>query len=210
MNITHFWPSVDTAPELNTNTILDLLERRRRTFTGFAEIEKNQGFIQPTISLSTARGQDTERLLAFRVIEEAQESISAISTEHRSEEAIDAINYLVSLLLLDANVTPPDEAVNCVFKGITEYFSFPHSRKLELIDLGSLSQWLAGDLAEVLRNRTWMHNAQDIYFSHANVIYEVIQQCLYILLAPFPDWDTFWKYYVAKDLVLQFRLDTGY
>lgn len=213
MNITHLWP--EEVPGFSREALAELMRLRQETFRGFAEIEAEKGFVKPTVSISTTRGQDTIRLMAFRVIEEVAESIAAIEEAHCKEEAIDALNYLLSLFLLDKTSLKPERTLD-MLEQCFNYWLFSYlagggePKPLVAEDFQLFGTMLCGQVAEGLRNRSWMHNAQDTYFSQQKNFYSAMSTCVMRLLSVFESWDEFYCYYVGKDRVLQFRLKTNY
>lgn len=201
-NIRDFWP-LEASP-LTREVWGDLLELRYQTFTGFAILEQAQGIVRPTVNLSTAVGQETLRLLAFRVIEELGEAHLAIDKDHYYEELIDAFNYLLSLTLLEGKVKPE----LLVQLEVSTTVIGKHPSRMNYSTIGYCAVELGGKLGDYLRNRPWMHNAQSTYFDGDLVV--LIKTTMETILSLFPDESTFYKYYVAKDSVLQFRLRSKY
>lgn len=193
---------------------LDLLDLRIETFRGFAEIEEGRGFVQPKASFSTSKGQEMLRILLFRVIEEASESYDSVDLTHAKEEAIDAVNYLMSALLLDTAFFSREVlAADLLHVAEAVFGSRGHVRVSTTIgqmSLGSLSYHIAGTLADTFRNRAWMEQSQAPYFEGAITAREVFRKVLVILLQVFESWEEFYKFFTAKDMVLQFRLSTKY
>jgi len=209
MNITDLWPT-ETPPVFSMDAVNDLLNRRRSTAYGFAEREVEKGFIKFPTSLSTPQGQEMARILMFRAIEEYVEANDASSKEHTLEELIDSVNYLWSLFFLDENVLPRPVVLTSMSTwpwmcgAATWYESVPSPG-----DVGRFSMAL-GMATDHFRNRAWMENAQDLYFNGGEPLLDAIRAATRLILMYFPDWSTFWQYFVAKDNVLQFRLRTRY
>lgn len=201
-NIRDFWP-LEASP-LTREVWADLLELRYQTFTGFATLEQDQGIVRPTVNLSTAVGQETLRLLAFRVIEELGEAHLSIDKDHYYEELIDAFNYLLSLTLLEGKVKPE----LLVQLEVSTPVIGKHPSRMNFSTIGYCAVELGGKLGDYLRNRPWMHHAQSTYFDGDLVV--LIKTTMETILSLFPDESTFYKYYVAKDSVLQFRLRSKY
>ena len=205
MNIHHFFPKQEEPFENSAHNWTEIFNRREHTFRGFAEIEKDKGFIQPAVSTNTAAGQEMLRILGFRVIEEAAESLDARTWPHRKEEIIDSFNYLISMVTIDDNLQTFD-AYTSMLRGITAQLFSPHHKQtpLTLTGLGNISHQIAGRLADTFRNRAWMNHAQDIYFAGGSVMRLTVGGVTRTLLQVFTDFDEFYRYYVAKDDVLQF------
>lgn len=221
MNIHSFIPTLRGNTPLipDLDAMMKMLEMRRITYSGFAMLEADKGFLTPTISLHTTKGQEALRLLMFRVIEEVIESVMADERAHALEEAIDAINYLWSMLIVDPKIfqerstasflalvfTDPIEVMRDSSPGL-----FSHIHSLTNDHVSHIVQWLAGDVGDLLRNRAWMNNSQSIYFEGSNVLLLSIVRVTRVLYNLFESWDEFAEYYYAKDMVLQFRLRTNY
>lgn len=218
MNIQHTMPAPDAVPPCTIETLQIFLEMRRRTFKGFAEIEEHKGLITPRANFNTPHGQEVLRMLMFRVIEECVESMNSKSRPHILEEAIDAYNYLWSILVVDEGRLGNDLQVATM---LYETFVDPaaatsltwaesHIPFLSHADVGCVAAWLAGDVGDLMRNRAWMNNAQDVYFTGNRVLALAICRVSFCLYRLFSDWQEFAAYYIAKDAVLQFRLRTNY
>lgn len=176
----------------------------------FMVVENGKGFVQAPTSLETSRGQEMLKLLMYRVIEEYAESLESVDPKHVKEELIDAFNFLCELLLLE---DPNDltilhrtmlEAVDKVLLDPEHSATAPNEfycRKL-------VEQ--VGKLGNFLRNRPWMNNAQDVYFSGREELQKVVYWTAELIMESFDDWDDFWRFYTAKDRVLAFRLRSNY
>jgi hypothetical protein len=79
----------------------------------------------------------------------------------------------------------------------------------EVEDLGELSLIL-GRVGDLLRNRAWMVHPQDIHFTGREALDKAIIYVSMIIFESFKNFEEFWRYYVAKDNVLQFRLRSKY
>lgn len=217
MNIQQFWPETDTLFEPTTDQILDLIRRRLATYCGFASLEQTKGVLRPTVNLNTSIGQEALRVLMFRVIEEATESYMATDPDHVKEEAIDAINYLWSIFVIDpGRYTLPEVAsvLTLVFTqpAVATRLSEPPvtSQTLSAQDIGDISIWLSGDVGDMLRNRAWMNNSQSIYFEGTKILELSILRVTRRLMKVFSGFDEFCRFYLAKDDVLQFRIRSHY
>lgn len=208
----------------NTQPVFDLLtsrqmtttmiELRDATFTGFAALEVEKGFVKPSVNFSTSHGQEMFKIMLFRVIEECAESIQGNDETHRKEEAIDALNYLLSAIMLDRDLFPVDTIAGYLFEAAYKTFvSYPHfmlNRPLEISDLGLISYKIGAELADTFRNRAWMSNPQAIYFEGMDTVEKTFNLICVRLMQCFSTWQEFQMYYLAKDAVLQFRLKTKY
>lgn len=195
------WPEVEDVPVNNAGSWLTLLGLREKTFMGFAAREGEKGIVEVPVSLNTARGQDVVRLYAFRALEEYSEALDASDYDHVLEELIDSVNYWMSLLCLEDREWP-------FLTGFKWPVHFGHVRPSEH-DLGKMAHKFM-QVMDVFRNRSWMANPQDVYFAGYGQLNQAIEYALNLIASSFPDWPTFWRFYIAKDNVLQFRLRTNY
>lgn len=70
---------------------------------------------------------------------------------------------------------------------------------------------IADKLGDLLRNRSWMNNSQDAYFTGKPKLIELLCELTQLVYQhSFRNFDEFAKYFVAKDRVLQFRLRSKY
>lgn len=207
MNI--FDVKVDLPDESSREFWTRFMELRKTRFYAFCQVEiLNEGLLQPNISLSTAKGQEAFRILAFRVIEELAEAVQAQSQPHQLEEMADAINYVLSIPYLDLSIISDTSILeSCVFLSTQKNFI---SSPLDFYDLGSVSYQLGVETGDYLRNRAWTKNAQDLYFVGARKLLECLQTILSVLFVPFKDFDELRWYLIAKDEVLKFRIRTNY
>lgn len=209
MNILQFMPDPAHVPQVsNYDTWFHFLEMRHATFRGFAELEKREGFVRPTIPISTAAGQEVLRILFFRVLEELSESFLSNDEAHRKEELIDATNYLLSTALLDGDLIRIEQfAMKLAVQGEKTRYT---SAVMGIEELGQITVMVGGHLADTFRNRAWMRGAQDLYFSGVAVYYREVLNIMDLILGGFASFQEFAAYYIAKDHVLQFRLKSGY
>lgn len=216
MNIQQCWPTWTEHRELSVEHLLTMLQMRQQRFRGFASVEEGRGFMRPKASVNTSAGQEMLRLLMFRVIEECAESYMADDMDHVKEEAIDAINYLWAIPILDEDRWPLPELAKMMHLTFamptvaTRLTWPPVTPRLTLDDLANVSLWLAGDVGDLLRNRAWMQNAQDVYFAGQTRLDLSIARVTYTLFRLFSGWDEFERFYHAKDVVLSFRLRSRY
>jgi hypothetical protein len=218
VNVDVFMPDVEVQP-CTYATWADMLGRRLETFRGFATIEADKGFLRPTVSFHTSRGQEMVRILGFRVIEELTESLEAYDSRiHQLEELIDAFNYLISIPLLDPEVITIENLASRLFLSLE-----PDEPGLTIDDCFGIMEWfrsdegyawivskLAGKLGDSLRNRAWMEQTQDLYFSNSNLLLEIVASVARQIMRCFESWDEFYTYFIAKDEVLKFRLRSHY
>lgn len=216
MNVDHYLPNIQTA-ELNRDTIARLVAMRYETFCGFATIEATKGFVKPAVSFSTSQGQEMLRIMLFRVMEEIIESHNAISVNHIQEELIDALNYMLSAIMLDVNLFSQETVTDMFYKACYDFIlEYPYKSKNwtchspNASEVYHLTKAICGDLAESFRNRAWMNQTQQTYFHGFPIVVEVFRKFMMIILKSFENWDNFYRMYVAKDMVLQFRLQSKY
>lgn len=185
------------------------MQYRKTRFTAFCQVEiLREGLLQPNISLSSARGQEAFRILAFRIIEELAEAVQARSVAHQLEEMADAINYALSIPFLDLSVISSTSTIeSCIYLSTKKNFI---GSPIDFYDLGSVSYKLGVETGDYLRNRAWTKNAQDLYFVGAKKLAECLQTILSVMFLPFKDFDQLRWYLLAKDEVLAFRLRTNY
>lgn len=197
-------------------TVSELLERRRKTFSDFSKIEKEHGgFLEPDLSLMTRQGQEALRVLIFRTFEEVLEGIDAEDPVHYSEELIDAVNYLLSIPLLDKKLEAPvmaalEEAIKTK-KGV----SLP---KETLLGIFAVHMIDTREFLPKLRSRLWEHTVTSIYPDFFPELTKWIVEVFVTLVAsidttcfaPESRWNQFSALYRAKDDVLQFRIQSKY
>lgn len=210
MNVDRYFDQIEIKP-LTKQTLFKMFTDRRVVYQGFAALEAHRGFLEKQASLSTSRGQEQFKLLLFRVLEEVAESIEAEEPVHKKEEIIDAFNYLLSAYQLDPTVVTDVELVNWFFEEtVKKHLGEDKVYPLRMYDLGLLSYHLTGMMGDVLRNRPWMNNAQHTQFEGKELLHQIFQVVVSAFLGSFKNWDEFYLYYEAKNLVLKFRLDTNY
>lgn len=205
MNIHDFWPS-DPEPIKSTPEVWSrLLEMRRQTFMGFAAVEAmHQGVVKPKVSFASVQGQEAIRMLCFRTLEELGEAYLSKDKDHYYEELIDAFNYLLSLFFLEGH--QPRGLEGELHNLSRQLCSEPDRMTLEW--LGEVTVDLGGEMGDYLRNRPWMKNAQSTYFD--GDLIGLLSKTLQDIMFLFPSFDLFYRYYVAKDSTLQFRLRSNY
>lgn len=210
VNIHDFWPAPGELPEPTAQGIAQLLELRRETFHGFLQREARRGLLnEQSLSLSSPRGQDAFRLLLFRCLEELMEAQHSVSISHVKEEVIDAINYFLSLALLDREFHL--QALAAELAACVSQCAFCHSSDVQP-PAETAAQLIqnASAVLETLRNRAWQSHAQSAHFDGYELLSTYMCSGLLLLLQYFTGWEEFVSYYIAKDRVLQFRLRSGY
>jgi len=214
MNIQQTFPKAEEIPANSKKTWMDLLLKRKEIYIGFAKVEARNGLPKRDwVSLSTKEGQDLARSLWARTFEEVLESCSSTDEDHIKEELIDAVNFLLSLWTLDL-ITHDD------------YWRSTKSLRLaNLVDSASFSvgwgspriedfnSWLyeqVGPWFESLRNRSWQHSIQSHYYDGFQQLSDMVMEFMKIIFRYFEDYEDFMKFYIAKERVLIFRLETAY
>lgn len=208
------WPITD-APSPSLSVFADMVRMRYATFKGFCDLEKDKGFLHIGTPLETSKGQEMLRILLFRTIEEYAEALESSSADHRKEELIDCFNYLLGARMIEVDSPDhpllQDEGISSVLYNawITAKegngFSYPPSTLM----LGQISQCL-GQVGDMLRNRSWMNHAQDMYFTGRPSLDTAVAIVSIAIFASFKNFEEFWRFFVAKDNVLLFRLRTKY
>lgn len=202
LNINDFWP--DHVPEfVPGESWRELLDLREKTFAGFMEREA----VLEYGSLSSKVTQDHVRILMARCLEEYVEALDAETEPHVLEELIDSLNYLWSIALVDnrfyewfrANTLHPLSILSAI-----HYGQPVRSDHLALVALSLLR------VTDLFRNRSWMNNAQDTHFAGYDALYTALIAGTQLIVSQFTDWNEFYRYFVAKDAVLQFRLRSNY
>ena len=149
----------------------------------------------------------------FRVLEELAESVLAEDPEHKKEEVIDAMNYLMSAVTIQGTQEAREKYAQVAFNWSKLLYAEGEKRFPTYMDryqLGTITEELGGKVCNFLRNRAWMKQSQDIYFSgdfQLRVSFGIIMSTMF---ASFIDWDDFAWFWWAKHKVLQFRLETNY
>lgn len=212
MNIQHYMAHAQALEwALDAYSVGEIVSRRMSTFNGFADIERVRGLMPAKVDLNNSRGQDILRLMLFRTLEEVVESHLSHDMDHVLEEMVDAFNYLISIFFLDPLAFSPAEVEQfLVTQAEAVFIDQKMVARPSPSHLGRLTISLTGQLGDLLRNRAWMTNAQDVYFVGGPVLKEAIADALQVIWMPFADWQQFMNYYVAKDEVLRFRLRTNY
>ena len=208
MNIHDYWPD-QAEPFTPTREIWgQFLDLRTATYRGFAELEQTKGLLKPMCSLNTSEGQEMARILFYRTLEEMAESYLADDPDHIREEAVDAMNYLLSIHVLDPISIPREKVIDYMLSATAS--GDPWSCSLSRIVIGEAAVELGGQVGDFFRNRSWMVNAQDTYFSGQGVLLRAMLTVARPLIHTCKDFDEFARMYLAKDSVLQFRLRSNY
>lgn len=207
MNIRDYIDNLPAEPFLSTPELWGhLLDRRQSTYRGFTSIESQKGFLRPEASLNTSNGQEMVRILLFRVLEEIGESFDSVDPDHVKEEAVDAVNYLLAIPALDPRSLNRDRLIPVLMTAVqTATWDRPYDHK----QIGE-TVLLFSRIGDTLRNRAWMENAQDTYFSGALYLQDVIGLVMSQLMGVCSNFDEFCRIYIAKDEVLNFRLRSKY
>lgn len=208
MNILDYMEELGPAPELSLSSLAELVNRRRDTFMGFMEREHDKGISFVPFDLRTTKGQDVARLMYWRCLEEYAEAVSAKTQEHRLEEIIDSVNYAMGIWA--CHDFPTARYLGDLHNSLTSVYKNQRVRCIPTRHrLGELV-YVFANVTEVFRNRSWMENAQDSYFVGHSQYIRSLEQAISNMAEYFLDWDEFWKYFMAKDMVLQFRLRSNY
>ena len=190
-----------------------IVKLRDKTFRAFASIEKNNGFIRPSVSFSTSQGQEMLRIMLFRVLEEVIESSESKARLHIQEELIDALNYFMSALMIDHHYFTIDQVSALTFTTIMNHSTWLEPGTIEpptYYNIYRVSYLICGRMAETFRNRAWMNQTQQSFFHGYLNAAECYTEFLSFILDYFSSWEEFHRLFVAKDMVLQFRLESKY
>ncbi len=212
MNIrsTGMWPEDldDGLTTISETSLAHLFELRTTTYRGFAFVEKSKGLLEPEMSLTSVKGQEAIRILTQRGFEELVEAIDSSSRDHFLEELIDSVNYFWVLAVLD-----PDTPLQKIKEVMVDQLLIAEKSQIHYgIDAPNIGHLMVkmGPVFEKLRNRAWMNNPQSQYFDGWPEIARFLSLHLTHVLRCFLNWQEFVKFYIAKDNVLQFRLNSKY
>lgn len=200
-------PSTVCCP--GSDSVLTLLSIRAKTYQGFAEIEQSKGFLTPTALLHLPKSQEMVRILMLRGIEECLEAAVSGTRDHYREEMIDALNFWMSIFILDNRVDL--HAIANMF--MTGWMTPRVNLNVEYSQRDLLWEILLSmnSVLEKLRNRPWQHNAQSTYYDGTPEVINFAGALGNAMSLVFGgDWDSFARFFIAKDNVLQFRLRTLY
>lgn len=216
MNIRDFWDeAIPQSMEIpGAEAWQAILACRASTYRGFAKVEEIHGLVNLDIRLDTAPGQDVLRTMTMRGLEEMLESAGSFDPDHRLEELIDALNFFLNLAVMDKTIDlgrlVQDLSSQFYGFGIVDPLSEPLVWTTEinyaLIDaLTDMAPMLAR-----LRNRSWQNSPQSTFFDGWPETCNFLSSVCYRLLNFFPSWESFVRYFMAKDRVLQFRIKSQY
>lgn len=197
----------------SSDAIHDLVVRRDKRFKEFAGIEENNGFVRPSVSFSTSQGQEMLRIMLFRVLEEVVESSESEAQLHIQEELIDALNYFMSAVMLDDLFFTVNKMAELTYGTILNHRTWREPGDIEppgYYSISKIAELVAGRMAETFRNRAWMHQTQQSFFHGYRNAAECYVDFLSFVLDYFTGWEEFHRLFVAKDMVLQFRLESKY
>lgn len=223
MNIQNYMPELKgRAPALSVAAIEEILANRSKVFRGFAHTEARNGLLVLDRPLCDSKAQDSLRLLVYRYIEELFESADAQDHAHVLEEGIDALNYLISFALIEAPYLTRDTSgpLNTrltyrLHECFVSWVSLLESEDTEVSIGFNISEIMEAitpifsNLSPKLRNRAWMNETQQTDFAYDELL-NVIEYGTMLILSLFESWDEFWEYFMAKNAVLLFRLESKY
>lgn len=214
MNVLDVMPTEDQIPQvIGLEECTQLMALRHQRFTMLTYIETNRrGFVRNQADISTTEGQEMLRILMQRTLEEAGESFESIDGVHRKEEVIDAVNFMWAGFLLDPHLFTIRQVAQLLNRSITLAI-LSHGwldAPLDYRDLGMLTYELTTRIGDYLRNRPWHQNAQDQYFAGRQAMIMVWMNTMKVLFKVFKSPEEFWAYFIAKDKVLEFRIQTQY
>jgi hypothetical protein len=189
----------------------ELFKLRIRTYQAFAEIEKGKGLLKPVMNLASTHGQEAVRILTQRGLEELAEAYDSIERDHFLEELIDAINYFWVLAIIEGKGNSPlDYIIGEMINDLNDHVhDWPGNSGLTTRHIGQAVVDL-NPVFEKLRHRAWMVNPQNQYFDGYPEITSFLCKNLCLVMDQFKDWSEFVQFYIAKDNVLQFRIQTKY
>lgn len=208
MNIQDFMP---TVIENGPYRVSDLLDARKSSFLGFCEVEKGQGGIDPVVDLSTPEGQRNARILFARTVEELTEARESKDQDHVLEELIDSLNFAASLIYLGGLSDWAERKLhNKLDRAVEEpKFSYKSTTHISESLLGQ-GVYCFVDFLSTLRNRSWQNSVQHPYFMGEDELIDALYQFWIFIIQRFDGWAHFSDFFMAKDAVLKFRLETKY
>lgn len=216
MNILDFWKDASDAAAVWENTDEyadvwnDLMLHRSNTAWGFYELEKGHGALVVGVPLSDSAAQDSLRLLLYRTMEEVMESVDADSIDHAREEAIDAINYLLGMVVVEKRwENLPVQNQNVLVAALTNMSPNFVGIRLDEDDVARINRAIFSRFSPFLRNRAWTAQTQHFFFDYGE-FYQMVVEVVGVLMETFESMHQFWQYFLAKDAVLQFRLRSQY
>lgn len=227
MNVDYYIKNGAVSEAMETETIMwkaparQVLLRREQTFTGFCQIEQNQGGLNPSENLSGTRGQECIRIIFARVLEELTEAADANDPQHFMEELIDVVNYATSMIFF--KYSGRQEVIEEVIAGIDHlfsekkisgclsptHFSGIHQHPVYTRTIPSICLAFSELLAK-LRNRSWQNGSQHPCFMGQMELVNAVLTVWSEVFEYFPNRMSFLELFLAKDMVLQFRLQSNY
>lgn len=208
MNVIEFMTEAEVL--LSESSPATFIHRRRKTFLEFLRIEsQNGGVIHPPHLriIMTRQGQETVRVLLSRVLEEYIEALEAADPLHLKEEVIDSYNYLLSVMFYTTE--DADQMFSQLYK-FPELADQKNGGRYLLEKLPELMVAL-GDFLKLLRLRPWQLTVQEEAGKRVEEGFiHFFLKAQEILLAVFESQREFEKLFLAKDLVLQFRIESHY
>ena len=192
-------------------TIRDLFAARKTSFLGFCEVEKDQGGIDLSVNISMPDGQRNARDLYARTVEELLEAFDSHEPAHMREELIDSLNFATGIIYL-GGISESTEAhliseLESIFS--VDQVIYKGSSYLTKSDIGQGANSFSSFL-EKLRNRTWQHSVQHPYFMGEKELVKSLVKFWLFIAMHFQNYEEFSHYFMAKDAVLKFRLETKY
>lgn len=181
---------------------VEILHRRRKIYQGFLEVEAKKGYLR-IAPLDSAAGQENVRILLMRTLEELLESHHASASPHVLEELVDALNFFLGI-----HVGVPEPAYAAT-AGVLQQAWIARFDSTSLSFLNSVVLAFH-PLLESLRNRSWQNQVQHSYFMGSPALFELTETLTAQLFGRFSSWEQFIDYYLRKEAVLQFRLETQY
>jgi len=199
--------------------IHNMCSYREGVFEGFYKLEVEQGTAPKIRSLSTSQGQDAIRNYLFRTLDEIGESILSHDRPHLLEELIDAFNYYLSVMMYDPVSIDPNRLFVVLEDVLGQnWFSKDAHLKGHVVHSTVDRTYFLGKatlhcsvISDYLRNRSWMRQAQANQFAGADEMFGFLRFFMIQMILPyFCNLDEFYTYYMAKNDVLKFRLDSKY
>jgi len=219
VDVNDYLGDYDAIPNDLETKIHDMCSYRELVGTGFYDLEVEQGTAAKVRSLSTTQGQDTIRNYLFRTLEEIGESILSIDRAHLLEELIDAFNYYLWVMMFDPVAIDPNRLFVVLEEVLgQDWFSKDANLKGHIVHSTVDRTYFLGKatlkcsvISDYLRNRSWMKQSQANQFAGADEMFDFLRFFMTRLILPyFCNLDEFYSYYMAKNDVLKFRLDSNY
>lgn len=213
MNIQGFM--VHSTKFVNDHTLPELVEElvntRTAVFSQFGAIEvAHQGRSGIFLSLWSKPGQDVVRNFLMRSLEELWEAAESGEVDHRREELVDSFFYLLSIFILDPELSRFLHVSGTPLTALLE--KAPWGQETEPLGV-ILPQGICEALQRflpTLRNRTWQHSVQQPYWTGHQELFWLLEQWLHHYAPYFSSVESFLAYCHAKHQVLIYRLATNY